>query len=84
MWKDQCLDFVHRQMFLNNTTFRKLGLFSSSGKIMGAPTLLRPLGIASLKHWASLKRWAKPNRVGALIILPKDGNKSGFRNVVFF
>jgi hypothetical protein len=78
MWKDQCLDFVHRQMFLNNTTFRKLGLFSSSGKIMGAPTLLRPLGIASLK------RWAKPNRVGALIILPKDGNKSGFRNIVFF
>jgi hypothetical protein len=28
------LDFVHRLMFLKNTTFRELDLFPSSGKIM--------------------------------------------------
>jgi hypothetical protein len=43
------LDFVYCLMFLKNT-FQKLELFLSSGKMMGAPTLLRPLERASLNH----------------------------------
>jgi hypothetical protein len=34
------LDFVHCPIFLKNTTFRKLDLFPSSGKIMVAPPTL--------------------------------------------
>jgi hypothetical protein len=36
-----------------NTTFRKLDLFPSSGKIMGARTLLGPLERANINHWTS-------------------------------
>jgi len=38
-------------MFLKNTTFRKLDLLPSSGKIMAAPTLLGPLERAYRIHW---------------------------------
>jgi hypothetical protein len=53
------LDFVHRLMFIKNTTFRKLDLFPSSGKIMAAPTLLGPLEITSLNHCTILVRRSK-------------------------
>jgi hypothetical protein len=49
------LDFVHRLMFLRNTGFWKLGLFLSSGKMMGAPTLLAPLERANLNHWTQMQ-----------------------------
>jgi hypothetical protein len=57
------LDFVHHLMFLEKTTFRKLAQFPSSGKIMA--TLDQRLRLAPSKG---------PNRVGAFIILPEDGN----------
>jgi hypothetical protein len=47
------LDFVRRPVFykLENTTFRKLGVFPSSGEGGGeTPTLLGPLQRASLNH----------------------------------
>jgi hypothetical protein len=47
------------QCFLKNTTFRKLDLFPSSGKIKVAPTLLGPLERASLNHWIEAGRWPK-------------------------
>jgi hypothetical protein len=47
-------DFVHRPMFFESTTFRKLDLFLSSGKKKVAPTL----------------------------VVPEDGNRSSFQNVV--
>jgi hypothetical protein len=34
-----CLDFAHRLMFVTNSVFRKVDLFPSSGKMMGAPLL---------------------------------------------
>jgi hypothetical protein len=61
------LDFVHRLLFLKKTTFRKLNLFPSSGKLMAAPTLLGPLEGASLNHWA---QFAKSCLLGTL----DDGN----------
>jgi hypothetical protein len=48
------LDFVHRLMFLKNTTFWKLDV-SSSGKMMAASTLLGPLERASLNHWTGAR-----------------------------
>jgi hypothetical protein len=50
------LDFVHRLIFLRNAVFRKVDLFPSSGKMMGAPTLFGPLERASLNYYAPLKR----------------------------
>jgi hypothetical protein len=47
------------------------GFVSSSGKIMAAPTLLSPLEKVSLNHWA-------------VIILPEDGNRFSFRDIVFY
>jgi hypothetical protein len=35
-WKIHVLDFVHRLMFLKNTTFRNLDLFPFSGKMIEA------------------------------------------------
>jgi hypothetical protein len=58
--------------FLKNTTFRKLDLFPSSAKIMAALTLLGPLERASLNHLNPVTEG--PNRVGATIILPQEGN----------
>jgi hypothetical protein len=55
------LDFVHCLMFLINTMFRKLDLFLSSGKIMGAPTLLGPLETASLNHWTDPTEYVPPS-----------------------
>jgi hypothetical protein len=47
------LDFVHRQVFykLENTTFRKLDVFPSSGEGEKIPTQLGPLERANLNHW---------------------------------
>jgi hypothetical protein len=78
------LDFIYHLMFLKNTTFRKLDLFPSSGKIMGATTLLDPLETASLNHYQSLLALSNgPNRISAPFILSEVGNISSFRNVVF-
>jgi hypothetical protein len=46
------LGFVHRLVFLEaeNTTFRKLGLFSSLGEGRDLPTLLGALERANLNH----------------------------------
>jgi hypothetical protein len=38
------LDFVHHRMFLKNTTFRKLDLFQSSGKIMATGPVIEAKG----------------------------------------
>jgi hypothetical protein len=67
------LDFAHSLMFLKNTTFRELDLLPSSGTIM-----LGPLQRASLRSSEG------PNIVGIDIILLEDGNRSIFRNVLFF
>jgi hypothetical protein len=48
-------------MFLINTMFWKLDLFLSSGKIMGAPTLLGPLETASLNHWTDPTEYVPPS-----------------------
>jgi hypothetical protein len=47
-------DFVHRPVFqkLENTTFRKLDLFPSSGD-GETPALLGPLERANLNHWTT-------------------------------
>jgi hypothetical protein len=48
------LDFIHRQVFLNleNTRFRKLDLFPSSGEWRKTPThQLGPLERDNLNHW---------------------------------
>jgi hypothetical protein len=51
------LDFVHRPEFQipQNTTFRKLDLFPSSGEGKETPTLLDPLERANLSHWTQPK-----------------------------
>jgi hypothetical protein len=35
-------------------------------------------------QWLKLALYKVPNRVGTIFILPEDGNRSSFRNVVFF
>jgi hypothetical protein len=50
-----------------NRTFRNLDLFPSSGKIM------MPYSVGSLQR-LTLAPSKGPNRVGAAIILPEDGN----------
>jgi hypothetical protein len=52
-----------------NTMFRKLDLFPSSGEGRKKVTLL------------ALSKG--PNRVGVFLPSPEDGNRSSFRNVVF-
>jgi hypothetical protein len=48
---------------------------------MAAPTLLGSLERA-VNHWTSgLSKG--PNRVGAAIILPEDGNRSSSQNIVY-
>jgi hypothetical protein len=46
------LDFVHSLEFqiLENTLFRKLDLFPSSGELWETPTLLRPLDKGNLNQ----------------------------------
>jgi hypothetical protein len=61
------LDFVHRPMFSQNTTFRKLDLFPSSVKIKV------PCSVGSLR--ASL---ITAPVTGASSILPEDGSRSSF------
>jgi hypothetical protein len=50
------LDLIHCLMFLEETTFPKLVLFPSSGKILVARTLLSPLERANLNHWTLVQR----------------------------
>jgi hypothetical protein len=57
---------------LNNTALRKLDLFPSSGER------------TSVVHWLRLALSNGPNRVGVYNLKPEDGNRSTFRNVVFF
>jgi hypothetical protein len=49
------LDFIHRLEFeiLENTTFRKLDLFPSSGEGGKTPTVLGPIKRANLYLWSS-------------------------------
>jgi hypothetical protein len=48
------LDFSHRQLcILENTKFRKLDLFPSSGEGGKTPTQLGPLERANLNHWTT-------------------------------
>jgi hypothetical protein len=52
--------FVHGPVLSQNTTFRKLDLFLSSGKIKMILTLLGPLERAVLNHCTtSFRRWTK-------------------------
>jgi hypothetical protein len=80
------LDFVHRLLFYKSQRCENW-MFSSSGKMMGASTLLVPLHSTNLNHWLNQRlRLALsngPNRVGSPIILPEDGNKYSFRNFFF-
>jgi hypothetical protein len=70
----------HRPVFykLENTTFRKLDLFPSSGE-WETPTLLGHLEKASPVMEVSSKG---PNRV-RVSRSPEEGNRSSFRNAVF-
>jgi hypothetical protein len=49
------LDFIHRPVLweLENTEFRKLDLFPSSGERGNMPTLLGSLERANLNRWTS-------------------------------
>jgi hypothetical protein len=71
------LDFIHRPEFwvLDNTTFRKTGSVSASGKGRVTPTLL--------VHWLRSAIFKGPNRVSVSLPPTADRNRSGFRNVVF-
>jgi hypothetical protein len=52
-----------------NTTFQKLDLFPSSGKMKVALTLLGPLERGSLNHWT---------RINGIILICTEGFKSYF------
>jgi hypothetical protein len=78
---------------LKNTTYWKLDLFPSSGKVWETPTLLGLLERANLKHcnpvtitiqgvWLAVSNG--PNRVGVSHFSVEDGNRSSFQNIVFF
>jgi hypothetical protein len=84
------LYFVHHAMFLENTIFHKLDLFPSSGKMIGAPTLLCPTerGSLSLDKPRSSdlgQLFLRDNTVGASNIISEDGNiqfqKRFYRNI---
>jgi hypothetical protein len=47
------LSMVHYSKKLENTTFRKLNLFPSSGRGGGAPSQLGRLERANLNHWTT-------------------------------
>jgi hypothetical protein len=57
---------------LQNTTFRKLDVFPSSGEEWAIPTLLGPLESTNLNHYEG------PNRAGVSLSSPEEGNKSRF------
>jgi hypothetical protein len=61
--------------------FRKLYRFPSSGEWKETPTLLGPLERAQLNHGTISKG---PNRVYVSLPSPEKGNRSSFRNVVFW
>jgi hypothetical protein len=54
IWKNYVFGICPSFDVLKNTTFRKLDLFPSSGKITGVSTLLGALERASLNHWTTL------------------------------
>jgi hypothetical protein len=64
------LSIVRSSKKLENTTFRKLDLFLSSGEGGEIPTLFGPLERANLNHWLVLSKG--PNRIGALPHLRKE------------
>jgi hypothetical protein len=66
------LDFVHRPVFSQkNKTFWKLDL-QVKMKV-------------DLLCWVSYKELASiTGQIGATFILPEDGNRSNFQNIVFF
>jgi hypothetical protein len=43
-----------------------------------------PYSVGSLRRRRRLALSKGPNRVGAVIILPEDGNRYSFRNIVFY
>jgi hypothetical protein len=58
--------------------FRKLDLFPSSGKRLETPTIMGPSERFTLGFCKG------PNSVGVSHLLPEDGNRSSFRNIMFF
>jgi hypothetical protein len=66
------LDFVHRLYFSKITTFRRLDLFLSSGKKGRTNTLA-----VESPGCASIRPGFCPS-----FVLPEDGRRSSFRNVV--
>jgi hypothetical protein len=71
------LDFFHRPVFwkLENTTFRKLDLFPSSGVGGKTPTQLGPLDRDSLNHWTTPVIFTQLIRCLPSPI-PEDGKRS--------
>jgi hypothetical protein len=70
--RNMFLDLCPSSNVPKNTTFRKLDPFPSSGEVMKASG-----------QWLRLALSKGPNRVGAVITLPQNRNRSSFRNVVF-
>jgi hypothetical protein len=75
------LVFVHRPEFeiLENTAFRKLDLFPSSGEERETSTLWVPFTELTSITGAILN----VNRLGLFLTSPEDGNISSFRNIEF-
>jgi hypothetical protein len=71
------LSIVWYSKKLENTTFRKLDLFPSSGQGEGGWFLV------SWVQWLRLALSKGPNWLGVLPPWPEDGNRSSFRKVVF-
>jgi hypothetical protein len=73
------LSIVQYSKKLENTMFRKLDLFPSSGQGgERTPRQLGPFESANLTHCTQLTWCSLPPPPG-----PEDGNRSGFQNVVF-
>jgi hypothetical protein len=60
-------------LYLENTTFRKLDLFPSSGEGKETPTLLGPVIKVSSKG---------PKILGVYFPSPEDGNRSSFQTLL--
>jgi hypothetical protein len=72
------LSIVRYSKELENPTFRNLCLLPSSGERRDRPTLL---GLLESLRLAPFKG---PNRAHVSFLSAEDGNRSSFRNVVFF
>jgi hypothetical protein len=82
-WKNHAFGLGPSSNVFRNIAFWKLDIFPSSGKIMAAATLLGPIERGCLNQRLSLALSKRPNRVEADIILPENGNRSSFQNVMF-